>query len=94
MSNPEPQNTFTKSQTLLPLFIALALVIGMFIGQNLPRYDQNFKVLSSQTGGAFDEILAYIDARYVDSVDTKNWREEAINDLLSKLDPHTVYFTA
>jgi carboxyl-terminal processing protease len=94
MSNQESQSTYTKSQTWLPLFIALALAIGMFIGQKLPRYDQNFKILNSRTGGAFDEILAYIDARYVDSVDTGKLREEAINKLLSNLDPHSVYFTA
>ncbi len=94
MSNQEPQYTYTKTQTRLPLFIALALATGMFIGQKLPRYDQYYRMLNARTGGAFDEILAYIDARYVDSVDTQKLREEAINKLLGQLDPHTVYFTA
>lgn len=97
MSQPTPSPS--KLQVRLPLLLAAALAVGMFIGQQLPHYDRNIALFSgsrnggSGGGGAFDEILRYVQAKYVDTVDTEKIKTDAINFLLSELDPHSVYIT-
>ncbi|MBX2890437.1 MAG: S41 family peptidase [Saprospiraceae bacterium] len=93
----EPQTPLSKFQTRLPLILALTLAVGMFIGQQLPRYGTNIRyVPSGQTGpvaGTLDEILRYIEARYVDTVGADELKVGAIEHLLEQLDPHSVYIT-
>ncbi|MFN0033439.1 MAG: carboxyl-terminal protease, partial [Saprospiraceae bacterium] len=90
MTNREPR---LKLQTRLPLLLALALAVGMFIGQKLPHYDRNFSLAlrNSASSGTLEEILRYVEAKYVDSVDTEGLRAKAIEHLLEQLDPHSVY---
>ena len=89
------ENQNTGSQIRLPLLLAVALVLGIFIGQRLPRYDQDIVVSRSVISGtgAIDEILRYVQSKYVDTVDMEELRTESIDHLLSKLDPHSVYIT-
>ncbi len=84
-----------KLQTRLPLIMAATLAVGMFIGQKLPHYDRNFSLESHNTGasGALDEILRYVEAKYVDSVDIEHLRITAIEHLLDGLDPHSIYIS-
>ncbi|MFN0216181.1 MAG: S41 family peptidase [Saprospiraceae bacterium] len=84
-----------KLQTRLPLLLAVALAIGMIIGQKLPHYDRNFilKSTTAATPGSLEEILRYVEAKYVDSVDIENLRKGAIEHLLEGLDPHSVYIS-
>lgn len=90
----QPNNKF---QIRLPLLFALTLAAGMFIGQKLPRTDKAFRFLpgrqSEQVAGAIDEVLRYIDAKYVDSVDIQSLKSGAIAHLLTQLDPHSVYIS-
>jgi carboxyl-terminal processing protease len=87
----------SKFQVRLPLILAATLAAGMFIGQQLPRYDQNIRFLpGGQAGpvaGTLDEILRYIEARYVDTVSAGSLKNGAIEHLLEQLDPHSVYIT-
>ena len=89
------ENQNTGSQIRLPLLLAVVLVLGIFIGQRLPRYDQDIVVSRSVISGtgAIDEILRYVQSKYVDTVDMEELRTESIDHLLSKLDPHSVYIT-
>jgi carboxyl-terminal processing protease len=84
-----------KFQTRLPLLLAATLAVGMFIGQKLPHYDRNFSLESGNhdKSGTLDEILRYVEAKYVDSVDTEDLRAKAIEHLLEGLDPHSVYIS-
>ncbi len=84
-------------QVRWPLLLAATLAVGMFIGQQLPRYDRN---LYFQTGtangpalGTLDEILRYVQSKYVDSVDITEVKTGAIEHLLDQLDPHSVYIS-
>jgi carboxyl-terminal processing protease len=91
----EPSNN--KLQIRLPLLFAAVLAVGMFIGQQLPRHDKNVHYLSKTHGaypaGTLDEILRYVQARYVDSVDLNHVKADAIRHLLAQLDPHSVYIS-
>jgi carboxyl-terminal processing protease len=84
-----------KFQIRLPLILAATLAAGMFIGQQLPHYDQNIRLSggSKRGSGTLDEILRYVSSKYVDTVNTASLRDEAIEHLLSKLDPHSVYIS-
>lgn len=84
-----------KSQIRLPLILAITLAAGMFIGQQLPHYDQNVRLSGGSRPGAgtLDEILRYVSSKYVDTVNTAELRNEAIDHLLSRLDPHSVYIS-
>jgi len=87
-----------KLQVRLPLLLAAVLAIGMFIGQQLPRYENHLwytpdAYRSSNAMGTLDEILRYVEAKYVDSIDTKGLQDGAIAHLLEQLDPHSVYIT-
>jgi carboxyl-terminal processing protease len=92
MTQREQQPRF---QTRLPLLLALTLAAGMFIGQQLPHYDRNIRLAAraGSASGALDEILRYVEAKYVDSVGTESLRASAIEHLLAKLDPHSVYIS-
>jgi len=82
----------------LPLLLAGVLALGMFIGQKLPRYDGHLWIAPagyrlSPAGGPIEEILRYVQARYVDSVNTADLEERVARDLLARLDPHSTYIS-
>lgn len=85
----------SKLQTRLPLLLAATLALGMFIGQQLPHYDRNFSLQPRMMygSGTLDEVLRYVEAKYVDSVDVEQLRSQAIEGLLEQLDPHSVYIS-
>ncbi len=72
--------------------------MGMFIGQKLPRNESlihyspgSRKALNA--AGSIDEVLRYIESKYVDTIDTDALREAAVEELLARLDPHSVYIS-
>ncbi|HND88049.1 MAG TPA: S41 family peptidase, partial [Saprospiraceae bacterium] len=84
----------TSFQVRLPLLLAATLAVGMFIGQQLPRYDRHLRILSQESAsqrGTLDEILRYVEAKYVDSVDLPALRQAALDALFDQLDPHSAY---
>jgi carboxyl-terminal processing protease len=83
------------SKVRLPLLLAATLAAGMFIGQQLPHYDRHFSLTprTAVKGGPVEEIIRFVEARYVDSVNTENLRSSAIDHLLSLLDPHSNYIS-
>lgn len=91
----EQQPSPSKFQIRLPLLLAATLAVGMFIGQKLPRYDAHMRLLNSQPvhAGTLDEILRYVEAKYVDSVDVSALKEGAISSVLDLLDPHSIYIS-
>lgn len=78
-----------KASVWVPLLIAVAFVVGLFLGAKLfkstPSWNTHVKI---------DEIMSLIDEEYVDDVNTDSILEVSIPDILSKLDPHTVYIPA
>ncbi|MEL6533801.1 MAG: S41 family peptidase, partial [Bacteroidota bacterium] len=88
----EGPNKVSVNQSIrLPLFISLALVIGMLIGSNM----MDAPPTPGRTmGGSYSklrEVLKLVDDNYVDEVDNEALVEGAIENILEKLDPHTSY---
>ena len=83
---------------LLPVILALAIVLGMFINsvmsrRQLPMAAGTGTILPMQ-GSKLDLILNMINYSYVDTVDVVEIEEKTIPLMLKDLDPHTVYIPA
>lgn len=79
----------------LPLLFALTLIAGMFIGfklrKNIPE-PQGF--FSTNKRSSLQEVVTLLKTKYVDSVNIDSLTEDAIQAMITKLDPHTVYIPA
>lgn len=78
----------------LPMYVALAMCVGVFIGANMagkstPSDSGFLKSLSK-----FRQVLTHIENDYVDDVDSEKLVESAIGKMLEELDPHTSYIPA
>lgn len=81
----------TKRKIYFPLFIGLAIAVGILIGSNL-NFKNKTPLFSSNTNEAkIKKLINYIQYDYVDEVDTDSLLDDAIKDMLVKLDPHSVY---
>lgn len=94
------ENNAMGAKVWLPLAFALVLVGGMFIGMQLqsaapPMVVERGNLSGNSVGqGKIEELIRYIEAKYVDEVDRDALIQEAINEIIGKLDPHSNYFTA
>ena len=80
-----------KNKIYLPLFIGLAIAIGVLIGSNL-NFNRKSVLFSTNTNEAkIKRLINYIQYDYVDEVDTDSLLDNVITDMLVKLDPHSVY---
>ncbi len=83
----------SKTQIVLPLVLCVGLAVGIFIGSKLSSGNS----LSNDVGKdvqKFREALTYIQKDYVDKVNTTELVDDAIEHMLTKLDPHSVYIAA
>jgi carboxyl-terminal processing protease len=96
-----PNDFRNKVQIWLPLIIAVSVVLGIVIGMRLPQSAAAVKISKSDAvhdyrlrEGKIEELLRYIEAKYVDKVDRDKLVDEAIEKLMSQLDPHSSYIPA
>ena len=88
-------NNNSKRNIIIPTFIALILTAGILIGISLPnKNDVNHYTITRQSSDKLANILNIIESSYVDSVDRNLLTETAINSVLEKLDPHSIYMSA
>lgn len=86
-----------KNSTLhiaLPITLSVGLAIGIFIGAKLTN---NTPLTGNEVGRdvqKFREALNFIQKDYVDQVNTSELVDDAIEHMLTKLDPHSVYIAA
>ncbi len=97
MVNPEEHRS-RGIQIWIPLLLSLFLVGGILIGFKLQQSrvsagGESISILSSEPG-RLEELIRYIDARYVDKVDREEITESAINSIIKELDPHSNYIAA
>lgn len=78
-----------------PLLFSLVLIFGMVLGFNLRDTLRNKRDITTiaERNDRLEQIIDLIKERYVDSVNTNLLYEDAINGILSHLDPHTTYIT-
>jgi carboxyl-terminal processing protease len=79
-----------KLQVWLPLLFALVMIAGMFFGYKLgSKGGKNF--FASNKRSSLQEAMDIIRMRYVDSVSFDSIQGRAIEEMMSELDPHSVY---
>jgi len=66
------------------IWVTVFLLVGIWIGGNFTR---NLK----STGSKLEEFFNYLELEYVDTLDIEGLTEQAIDDILSSLDPHSTY---
>jgi carboxyl-terminal processing protease len=84
-----------KIQVWLPLLFAVVMIVGMRIGyklrENIPAQQGFFK---TSARSSLQEVVDLVNRRYVDPVDTDTLTEDAVQAMLSHLDPHSIYIPA
>lgn len=80
-----------KLQVWLPLLFSLVLIAGMFLGYRLGSRGGKNGFFTSNKRSTLQEALDLIRLRYVDSVQIDSLEGKAIEEMMSELDPHSVY---
>ena len=94
---PDATNLNPRRQIWFPLTIALALVAGILIGMRwMPRVTGEAGPRAGMGGssGKVEELLRYVENKYVDEVDREALVDKAIESILEELDPHSTYIPA
>ena len=93
MVNPRPSRKYI---ILEPLVLALVMVIGISIGYKINDTEDDFALIqrldeSAVPIGRIEEILRFVENKYVDSIDTEKIENQLIETVLQDLDPHSIY---
>jgi carboxyl-terminal processing protease len=83
-----------------PLILACVMAIGIMIGFKIKGNKQRFALIEKWDAsegmkhtGRVEELLRFIESKYVDSIDTDTLLDDAIFALVDNLDPHSEYLT-
>lgn len=88
-------NRTRKLVIWMPIFLAVAIIGGVFLGAKLQsRLQLSTRSTPVSSANKVGLILNLIEGNYVDTVDSKKLVEAAIPEILKQLDPHTVYIPA
>ena len=84
-----------NKKNIMPLMLAVATVIGILIGTFYANHfaGNRLNIINTESN-RLNNLLHIIDDQYVDSVDVNELVEKAIPQILSELDPHSVYMNA
>jgi carboxyl-terminal processing protease len=81
----------TKGKANLPLFLGIAVAIGILIGSTFNFKNKSVLFSSNTNEAKIKRLINYINYDYVDKVNTDSLLDDAITNMLVKLDPHSVY---
>lgn len=83
-----------KIQVWLPLLFSLTMIIGMYLGYKMRDNIPGKSFFYTEKRRPVQEIMDLIKNRYVDDVKLDSLADTAIQAMLSKLDPHSVFIPA
>ncbi|MBC7641142.1 MAG: S41 family peptidase [Flavobacterium sp.] len=75
----------------LPIFIFSLLATGIFIGKYLNFPIETATILKNNHKNKLNRLLDFINNEYVDKVNTDSIVDLTVDNILAKLDPHSVY---
>jgi carboxyl-terminal processing protease len=84
------ENMNRKFNIWLPLIMAFIMVAGIQIGLLLTG-SQKAPLFSASNTNTIDEVLRYVQAKYVDTVNVNKLEDGAIGKMLENLDPHSTF---
>ena len=83
-----------KKNRFMPLWLAVCVVIGIFIGTFFAnRFSGNRLSIINSGSNKLSDLLHIVDDQYVDTVNVDDLVEKAMPTILSELDPHSVYIS-
>lgn len=99
----DQNNSFLRKVTIwLPLMLAAVLALGMYLGLRFQAADSArnanadmatfHRAMAGQ--GRVEELMRYIEAKYVEDADKEVLVRKAIEAVLGELDPHSNYIPA
>ncbi len=81
-----------KQYYIWPTIIALTLSLGILVGGKLHFNDTPEKLFTTNSKkDKLNRLIDYIDYEYVDDINTDSIVDVTVNNILDKLDPHSVY---
>ena len=84
-----------KQNRYTPLLMAICVAVGIVVGTFLAnRFSGNRLNIINSGSNRLNNLLHIIDDQYVDAVDIDSLVDTAIPQILSDLDPHSVYISA
>lgn len=79
----------------VPLVIAASIVVGAAIGTFYTRnFSQGHLNIMNASSNKIGDLLRIVEDKYVDTVQVEELVEEAMPQILSELDPHSMYIPA
>ncbi len=83
-----------KLQVWLPLLLSVAMIVGMMLGYRMRDAMPGRNFFALDKSYPLQEVLNLIRNKYVDQVKVNDLTDTAINAILGKLDPHSVFISA
>ena len=83
-----------KLQVWLPLILSVCMVAGMFIGYRIKGNMPNTGIFFAERPRPVQEVMDLIKREYVDKENEDSLGDVAIQAMLARLDPHSVYLPA
>ncbi len=85
-----------KPRSLMPVYFAIVLVLGLIAGYFLSKRTSSPVIANNKqaNGSKMNSLINYIERNYVDTIDPADLEEKAIASLLKNLDPHSDYIPA
>ena len=83
-----------KLQVWLPLIFSLVMITGMVFGFKLHQETGGKNFFARDKKTSLQETLDLIRNKYVDKVGLDSLQDDAINEVMNHLDPHSVYIPA
>ncbi len=84
----------SKFNIILPLLLAVFLIGGMLIGNQLDKISEPNEFAIYPRMNKISGVIDYIAREYVDSIDRNKLIESTIPEILGQLDPHSIYIPA
>ena len=84
-----------KSNRFSPIWMALCVVLGILVGTFYANhFSGNRLSIINSSGNKLNNLLHIVDDQYVDTININDVVEKAMPQILSELDPHSVYIAA
>lgn len=94
-SNNSDNNNNNNSKRMMPMVMAISLIVGIVIGTFYANhFSGNRLSIINSSSNKLNNLLHIIDDQYVDTININTLVEKAMPQILSELDPHSVYITA
>ncbi|MBR2149945.1 MAG: S41 family peptidase [Prevotella sp.] len=87
--------TQKKNNRFMPILMAVCVVVGIVIGTFYANhFSGNRLSIINSSSNKLNNLLHIVEDQYVDTVNTNDLVEKAVPQILSELDPHSVYISA